>query len=71
MYDSVIRDIETQRELLSGYLTHVPPAVNSGSYNTSVEFKKAVVEGRRVHGKRNVTLGELNSAINNLHRYWS
>jgi hypothetical protein len=70
-YAAIERDINEKRELLAGYLSHVPPKVRDGSWNTATEFKKHIAEARRVHGKRNVTLGELSSAINKLHLYWS
>lgn len=59
-----------QKNLLNGYLTHVPPKVNSGSFDLSVRFKKDVVDGRRVFNKSNVGLTELKSAINKLNSYW-
>jgi len=65
-------ELETARlrELLKGYMTHVPDKVRDGSHNLAVEFKKSVAEAGRVHTKRNVKLSELNAAINNLDRYW-
>lgn len=62
---------DTKKDLLKGYLTHVPPNVNDGSFDLSVRFKKDVADSRRVYNKRNVTLSELNSAINKLHSYWT
>ena len=64
-------EITRQRSMLYGYITHVPDKVKDGSHNLAVEFKKSVAEAARTHAKRNVKLSELNSAINNLHRYWT
>lgn len=57
-------------ELLTGYCEHVPPSVNSGSYNNAVAFKADIVKCRKVISKRNVSNNELRSAINTLDRYW-
>jgi hypothetical protein len=69
MYDIQQAKSES-RELLQGYLTHVPPAVRDGSYNLAVEFKKAVSAARRVHDKRNASQRDVVAAINNLDRFW-
>lgn len=58
-------------ELLAGYLTKVPPRVAQGNWNTSVDFKAAVNAAKKVRDKRGVRLGELQSAINTLHRFWT
>ena len=65
-------DLERRRleTLLDGYLTHVPPSINAGSYNLSVMFKVAIASARKTRHKRGVRLGELQSAVNTLHRYW-
>lgn len=63
-------DTAALKETLTGYCTHVPPRVNSGSYNLSVEFKQKVSAARKTLTKRGVKLFELQSAINTLHRFW-
>ena len=62
------RELET---VLKGYCEHVPPSVNNGTHNHTLEFKEAVKKGRRVlTSTRSVGESELTSAINNLHRFW-
>lgn len=58
------------KELLRGYLTHVPPAVNNGSYNISVDFKAKVNKAKKTLLKRGVSHSELRGAINDLDRFW-
>lgn len=65
-----VREEAELRELLGGYLTHVPPAVCNGSYNLSVEFKAAVIKAKKVLTKRGVSNADLRGAVNSLHRYW-
>lgn len=65
------QDTTHLRELLDGYLRHVPPAVNNGSHNLSVQFKQAVVLQRKLLVKRGVTAQELQTGINVMNRFWS
>ena len=63
-------DLACAKERLAGYMTHVPPSVNQGSYNLSVDFKASVAAARKVLAKRGATTGDLAAAIRSLHRYW-
>jgi hypothetical protein len=58
------------KELLGGYLTHVPPKINGASIQQVIAFKDAVKKGKRSLAKTNVSLHELQQQINTLHRYW-
>lgn len=68
--DDIETEVERLTKLLTGYITHVPPKVCNGSYNLAVEFKAAVARCKKLIGKRGVKAGELNSAVNTMHRYW-
>ena len=64
------RDRARLDTLLGEYLVRVPPRVNAGSYDLSVAFKAAIVAAKKTRAKRGVRVGELQSAVNNLHRFW-
>jgi hypothetical protein len=64
------KDLGPLKDRLKGYCEHVPPSVNAGSYNLSVEFKQTVAKQRKLLTKRGVTEAELVAGINSLHRYW-
>lgn len=59
------------RKLLLEYCDRVPPSVNNGSHDLSVRFKAEVRSSRTLAKKPGATVGELRSAINLLHRYWT
>jgi hypothetical protein len=70
MSDHEEKEVHRLTELLDGYLVRVPPAVNAGSYNLSIQFKAAIVAARKVRNRRGVSSGDLVSAINTIDRYW-
>ena len=62
--------IQEARELLQGYLVHVPPSINSASIDTVRRFKDDIKYGKRRVGNPRSTLMDLQGAINQLDRYW-
>jgi hypothetical protein len=57
------------RAEIAGFMTSVPASVNSGSYNTAVDFKAAVSKARAACNARNSTVLSLQEALAALRRF--
>jgi hypothetical protein len=70
MDDFEAKERERLKRLLRDQLVRVPPSVNGGSYDYSVQFKKDVISMRKLMAKRGVSNSELRGGINTMKRYW-